>query len=94
MPTYRDKADPAGMKNPKAPMYIVAGGPGNIEGLVPIGKRPDFTAFAYAEHFSYASVRFEDEKRLRVEFVESATGEVLDSSVLFKEHDEQFVVQG
>lgn len=31
-PIYKNKVDPAGYKNPKAPAYIVIGGPGNIEG--------------------------------------------------------------
>lgn len=93
MPTYRDKEDPRGMNNPKAPMYIIAGGAGNIEGLVPIGTKPDFTAFAYDEHFAYTGIKFVDEQNLEVEFYKSATGEVVDQSRLFKTHDEKFVRQ-
>ncbi|KAJ4147145.1 hypothetical protein LMH87_001690 [Akanthomyces muscarius] len=92
-PVYNGTQDPAGMKNPKAPMYIVSGGTGNIEGLSPVGNKPDYTAFAYADHFSYATIRFQDTQNLQVDFYRSATGELLDSSVLFKEHKDQFVVQ-
>jgi acid phosphatase type 7 len=37
LPVYNDTADPNGYNNPKAPMYIVAGGAGNIEGLSSVG---------------------------------------------------------
>lgn len=93
LPVYNNVADPNGMKDPKAPMYIVAGGAGNIEGLSKIGKKPPFNAFAYADHFSYAMVKFTDINNLQVDFIRSATGEVLDTSVLYKSHTQQFVVQ-
>ena len=32
VPVVNNTADPNGMNDPKAPMYIVAGGAGNIEG--------------------------------------------------------------
>lgn len=41
-PVYNGTADPAGMNNPQAPMYIVAGGAGNIEGLSPIGSNVSY----------------------------------------------------
>lgn len=93
LPVYKDTADPAGMKNPKAPMYIVSGGTGNIEGLSAVGKKPAFTAFAYADEFSYATIRFVDAQKLQIDFYQSNNGALLDSSVLFKEHAQQFVVQ-
>ncbi|KAI1800194.1 Metallo-dependent phosphatase [Daldinia bambusicola] len=92
-PTYKNKADPKGMDDPAAPMYIVAGGAGNIEGLSAVGKNVSFNAFAYADDFSYAKVNFLDTNNLQVDFIRSSTGEVLDTSVLHKSHKEQFVVQ-
>ncbi|KHN96134.1 Purple acid phosphatase-lik [Metarhizium album ARSEF 1941] len=93
MPVVNGTADPAGLDNPRAPMYIVAGGAGNVEGLSAVGTRPAYTAFAYADDFSYATIRFVDPQNLRVDFYRSSTGELLDSSTLRKAHDRRFVRQ-
>ncbi|KAG5984636.1 hypothetical protein E4U55_003857 [Claviceps digitariae] len=94
MPVFDNQPDPAGLDNPTAPMYIIAGGAGNIEGLKKMdSSRPAYTAFAYDEDFSYATITFEDAQNLRVEFLRSSTGEVLDRATLKKRHDRQFVVQ-
>lgn len=93
LPVYDGIEDPAGLVNPKAPMYIVSGGTGNIEGLSKVGSKPGYTAFAYADDFGYATIRFKDAQNLQVDFYRSSTGELLDSSTLFKSHDQQFVVQ-
>ncbi|KAJ5885437.1 hypothetical protein N7495_009947 [Penicillium taxi] len=92
-PIYNGTADPNGLKDPKAPMYIVAGGAGNIEGISSIGTKQSYNEFAYADDFSYATLAFESENELRVEFIRSNTGEVLDTSVLYKSHTEAFVDQ-
>ncbi|PYH88175.1 acid phosphatase [Aspergillus ellipticus CBS 707.79] len=92
-PVYNGTADPNGLDNPAAPMYIVAGGAGNIEGLSSVGTEPSYTAFAYADDYSYSSLRFLNETALQVEFTRSTTGEILDTSVLYKEHATQFVDQ-
>ncbi|KAK3371546.1 Metallo-dependent phosphatase-like protein [Lasiosphaeria ovina] len=92
-PAVNNAADPAGLANPKAPMYIVAGGAGNIEGLEDVGANTTINRFAYADSFSYATVSFLDTQRLRVDFVRSDSGALLDSSVLFKQHARRFVVQ-
>ena len=92
-PVVNGTADPAGMNNPKAPMYIVSGGAGNIEGLTAVGANKTTNRFAYADKFSYATVSFLSEQRLKVEFVRSDNGQVLDSSVLYKAHLDRFVVQ-
>ena len=65
-PVYNGTADPAGLQNPKAPMYIVAGGAGNIEGLCKVGTNVSYNAFAYADDFSYATVKILDASHLEV----------------------------
>jgi acid phosphatase len=92
-PVVNGTADSNGMENPKAPMYIIAGGAGNIEGLSSVGAKPDYTEFAYADDYSYASITFVDEENLKVDFIRSSTGDILDSSTLYKEHKTQFIVQ-
>jgi hypothetical protein len=92
-PVVNGTADAAGLNNPKAPMYIVAGGAGNIEGLSSVGTNVSSNRFAYAEDFSYATISFLDAQHMRVDFIRSSTGAVLDSSTLYKAHTAQFVVQ-
>jgi acid phosphatase type 7 len=92
-PVYNGTADPNGLNDPKAPMYIIAGGTGNIEGLSTVGSNVSFNAFAYADDFAYATINFLDTNNLKVEFIRSSTGDVLDTSVLQKSHTQQFVVQ-
>jgi acid phosphatase type 7 len=91
LPTYQNKADPAGYNNPVAPMYIVAGGAGNIEGLSSVGSNVSYNQFAYADDFSYATVAFLDKTHLQVRFIRSEDGAVLDTSTLYKAHSQQFV---
>lgn len=93
LPVYAGEVDSHGLDDPRAPMYIVTGGAGNVEGLAEVGGKPEYTAFAYADDFSYGKVSFLDANRLQVDFIRSSTGETLDSSVLYKSHKEQFVVQ-
>lgn len=92
-PVFNNTADPNGLDDPTAPMYIVAGGAGNIEGLSDVGSNLTYNRFAYADDFSYAKISFLDANNLQVDFIRSATGEVLDTSVLYKSHKAQFVVQ-
>ncbi|KAH0289772.1 purple acid phosphatase [Aureobasidium namibiae CBS 147.97] len=90
-PVYNNVADSAGLNNPKAPAYIIAGGAGNIEGLSAVGANYSTNVFAYADEFSYASLKFKDANNLQIDFMRSDTGEVLDSSVLYKQHNVAFV---
>ncbi|KAJ5548323.1 hypothetical protein N7513_005557 [Penicillium frequentans] len=92
-PIYNGTVDSANLTDPKAPMYIIAGGAGNIEGLSDVGTEPDYTEFAYADDYSYATLKLLDEQHLQIDFIRSSTGAVLDSSTLYKSHTTQFVVQ-
>ncbi|KUI65278.1 Acid phosphatase [Cytospora mali] len=92
-PVNNSIVDPAGMDNPKSPMYIIAGGAGNIEGATPVGSNISSNRFAYAEDFAYATLTFADENNLEINFLRSSTGEILDTSTLYKSHTKQFVVQ-
>lgn len=92
-PVNNSVADPNGMNDPAAPMYIIAGGAGNIEGLDVLGAEPSYEAWAYSNDWAYATLNFLDTQHLQVTFVQSSTGDILDSSVLFKNHSAQFVVQ-
>lgn len=93
VPVYNSTLDPNGMNDPTMPMYIIAGGAGNIEGMSSVGSNISSNAFAYADTFSYATLTFQDENNLLIQFVESATGDILDTSTLYKSHTEQFVSQ-
>lgn len=92
-PIYNDVPDPRHLDDPYAPMYIVAGGAGNVEGIRHLGHQPSYTAFAYDYDFAYATVTISNRTRLQVDFIRSATGDVLDSSALHKSHREAFVRQ-
>ncbi|KAJ3499033.1 hypothetical protein NLG97_g663 [Lecanicillium saksenae] len=93
LPAYDGVADPAGLYDPKATMYVISGGTGNIEGLEEFKKIPHFNAFAYNHDFAYATLRFEDAQNLRVDFIRSSTGDILDTSSLYKSHNDRFVRQ-
>ncbi|KAL4883141.1 Metallo-dependent phosphatase-like protein [Aspergillus karnatakaensis] len=93
VPIYNSAVDPKGMDDPKAPMYIVSGAAGNIEGLVKASSKPEGLEWVNDEVYAYANIRFLDRTRVRVDFIESTTGETLDSSTLVKSHSERFVRQ-
>ncbi|EFX04386.1 metallo-phosphoesterase [Grosmannia clavigera kw1407] len=93
LPINNSIADANGLNDPKAPAYIIAGGAGNVEGLSSVGDNATANVFAYADGFSYATVSFVDAYNLKVDFFRSSNGELLDSSVLYKSHTEQFVDQ-
>lgn len=86
LPVFNGTADPRGLDDPVSPMYIVAGGPGNIEGLSKVGTRQSYNAFAYDLDFSFPTIRILDETNLQVDFFRSSTGELLHTSKLYKSH--------
>ncbi|SJX62573.1 related to Acid phosphatase precursor [Sporisorium reilianum f. sp. reilianum] len=56
-------------------------------------KAPCYTAFADGIHNGYARLTFQDTTHLKVEMIHSTDGGVLDSAILYKAHDTQFVNQ-
>lgn len=93
VPMYNGTVDPAGMNNPKAPMYTIIGGPGNIEGHSDITPTTTGNAFAYNTNFGFGSLTFHNKTHMEVNFYNSVDGSVLDNSMLIKDHDTAFVVQ-
>ncbi|KAL4784205.1 Metallo-dependent phosphatase-like protein [Aspergillus varians] len=93
LPVFNGTADPKGLKDPKAPMYIVSGAAGNIEGLDAIDTKPSFMEFGNDKDHAYANIKFLDKHNLQVDFINSLTGEVLDTSTLYKKHSKRFVEQ-
>ncbi|MCO5566264.1 hypothetical protein L7F22_019940 [Adiantum nelumboides] len=92
-PVYNNTADPAGYNNPKAPMYVVIGGAGNIEGHSSISGRQSYNDFAYNDSFGYGTLTFHNRTHLEVKFINSVDGSVLDQSMLYKAHKDNFVSQ-
>ena len=93
-PIYNGTVDPAGLKDPKAPMYIVAGGAGNIEGLTKVKSQTNAgVPFVYDADYSYGRITFQDKNNLQVQFIRSQDDSVLDTSVLYKSHADAFVSQ-
>ncbi|KAH9844979.1 Metallo-dependent phosphatase [Teratosphaeria destructans] len=90
-PVYNGTVDPNGLDDPTYPMYIVAGGAGNIEGLSSIGTNVSYNRFAYADDYSFARLNFLSATNLEVQFFQSSTLDLLDTSVLYKAHDVDFV---
>lgn len=93
VPIFNGTADPNGLQDPKAPYYIVAGGAGNIEGLNKINVKPSYIAWAFDSDFAYSTLSILDKNHLKVDFIRSYTGEIVDSTTLFKSHTQQFVRQ-
>ena len=92
-PVYRGVSDKKRNKDPVAPAYIISGGAGNIEGIHPIGPKPPYTAFTYDDDFAYTTIHIVDRNHMIVDFIRSATGEVIDTSTLYKSHKTPFVSQ-
>ena len=90
-PLFKNRTDPRGLNNPTYPMYIVAGGAGNIEGLSKVGSNLTGNRFAYADSQSFARLNFLSREKLGIHFYKSDGAELLDSSVLVKEHNVRLV---
>lgn len=94
LPMYQNTPDPNGYQNPRAPMYIVAGAAGNIEGLdAKVTTKNSNTGLEWinSDFYTVVKIDIQSEKSLNISFVRSSDGKVLDSTILQKEHNVQFV---
>ncbi|KAE8218130.1 hypothetical protein CF319_g7933, partial [Tilletia indica] len=71
----------------------VAGGAGNIEGFSAVSYKPPYCAFANGKDYAFATVGIQNATNLKINFIRSTDGSILDSSMLYKSHTEQFVHQ-
>lgn len=96
-PMYKGSPDQAGYDNPKAPMYIVAGGAGNIEGQSSISSFESGTTKGFewgdADHYAVARVDIESDSRLTVRFFRSYDGAEIDTCSLNRNHTVDFPLQ-
>lgn len=74
-------------------LSVVTGGAGNIEGQTAAGFKPAYIKFVNDVQFAFSLLKFQDKNHLQIQFIESDTGAVLDTSTLYKAHTTQFVVQ-
>lgn len=94
-PQYKGELDDAKYKNPKAPVYVITGGAGNIEGQTTITDGSWFPGLDWAnsDAYMYTRVEIHDDQNLKLNFVRSSDNVVLRTQTLYKEHGDQFVKQ-
>ncbi|GAK62714.1 uncharacterized protein PAN0_002d0916 [Moesziomyces antarcticus] len=79
--------DANGLNNPKAPLYITTGAAGHFDGLdAAVSPYPAYSHFVNDTLYGFSTVAFHNRTHLTHEFVSSATGAVLDSATLYKQH--------
>lgn len=79
--------DPNGLNNPSSPLYILTGAAGHFDGLDSATQPyPAYTKFVNDTLYGFSRVTFHNRTHLTHEFVSSASGQVLDSATLYKEH--------
>ncbi len=72
-------------KQPTCPVYIVTGAAGNIEGLSRTNHTEPYTAKLISD-FGIGVLHVNGATELKWEFLQSSTGEVMDSFTLTKDH--------
>jgi hypothetical protein len=79
--------DPNGLHNPSAPLYILNGAGGQLEGLDRVNSRyqKDYLAKHLDDIYGWGRVTVHNATHLTYEFVASVNGTVLDSATLVKD---------
>lgn len=85
-PVYKGQIDPNHLDNPRAPWYIVNGAAGNFEGHTTVSKWADYTAFLNQDQYGWSKLVFHNATHLEHQFISSETGNVVDQTVLYKDH--------
>lgn len=87
-PVFKGNVTAKSYSNPEAPVHIVIGMAGDVEGLTDRWlSAPDWRAIRDAR-LGYAMLDFQDASTMRFEYVLSESGEVADSFVLHKDRAE------
>ena len=87
---HRNKTDPAGYNDPKAPVYLVAGAAGNIEGLTKNTKYPDGFLWGSDSDYAYAQIEVHNRTHISFAFFNSSDGAQIDNATLYKSHKHAF----
>ena len=80
-------------QQPTCPVYIITGAAGNIEGLSRTNKTEPWSMKLLSD-FGLGVLHVQGRESLTWEFIESATGEVLDSMTLNKKHTNRPLIIG
>lgn len=59
-------------------MYIISGAIESVKGLSALGADIAFSPWGDSHHFACTAMHVEDAKHLKIEFVQSSNGKVLD----------------
>lgn len=93
LPMHGNKSDTAGYNNPKAPVYLVAGAAGNIEGLTEQKTFPEGYAWGNDRDYAFATLTVHNRTHVTSRFFRSSDGAKIDDQTLYKEHSESSVYQ-
>lgn len=93
LPMFNNQPDQAGYNNPKAPVYLVAGAAGNIEGLTFSYQFPDGYVWGNDQDHAFATLTVHNRTHLTSRFFRSSDGVKIDEQTLYKQHHERSVNQ-
>ena len=87
-PVRYNRTDPAGLKNPTAPWYIISGAPGHFDGLDAFDEPLNhYQVVGINSTYGYNVFKVHNCTHLTTEFISSGEGTVLDSATLYKDRD-------
>ncbi|GAA5886497.1 hypothetical protein JCM6882_001657 [Rhodosporidiobolus microsporus] len=89
LPMFNGTIDPAGYNNPRAPVPILLGNGGHYDGLDEFEgpERANGTAFATDQEYGWTHLTLHNRTHLELRSIAARNSSVIDSVVLYKEHD-------